>query len=182
MDSTIDRTFPAAVVRAAAAGDEIAFARLVAALHQDLVRVAYVVCSEPDLAQDAAQSAWSIAWRKLRDVRDPDRVRTWLIAVAANEARQLMRRRRRQGIREIRLDPATGDRLPPAGASTLDDRLDVGSVLAELGADDRRLIAMRYSAGLTSAEIADVVGLSPGAVRMRLSRLLLRLRSELADD
>ena len=51
----------AAVLRQAVAGDEVAFARIVAAHHADMVRVAYGICGEQDLAQDAVQAAWLIA-------------------------------------------------------------------------------------------------------------------------
>ena len=74
-------------VRRAAEGDEVAFARLVAAHHASMVRVAYVIVGDAALASDAVQSAWEIAWRKLGDLREPDQVRAWLVAIAANEAR-----------------------------------------------------------------------------------------------
>ena len=74
------------VLQQAAAGDEAAFTRIVEAYHRDVVRVAYGICGEQDLALDAAQATWLIAWRKLRTVREPDRLRSWLVAVAANEA------------------------------------------------------------------------------------------------
>ena len=91
-------------------GDRIAFARLVAAYHADLVRVAYVVSGD-QLAQDAAQSTWTIAWRKLGTVRDPARV-AWLTAIAANEARQALRHRRRETLTEIDLDLGGPRRRP----------------------------------------------------------------------
>ena len=56
---------PASIVEAAAAGDTMAFARIVGAHHDDMVRVCQVITGDPDLAQDAAQAAWPIAWRKL---------------------------------------------------------------------------------------------------------------------
>lgn len=82
------------LVRAAAAGDQAAFTELVARHHRDLLRVAYVICRHSALAEDSAQSAWAIAWRRIGDVRDPSQIRGWLIAVAANEARRIMRSRR----------------------------------------------------------------------------------------
>ena len=78
-----------AMLEQAIAGDEVAFARIVAAHHADMIRVAYGICREPDLAKDAVQAAWLTAWCKLRTVRQPDRLRSWLVAVAANEARHL---------------------------------------------------------------------------------------------
>ena len=61
----LDSAAIATAVERAIAGDELAFARLVGAYHLDLVRVAYVVCGDEGLAEDAAQAAWWIAWLKL---------------------------------------------------------------------------------------------------------------------
>src|SRR5512135_3124814 len=83
----------ATTVELAGAGDEAAFAQLVATYHADMARVAFVACGDRSLAEDAVQSAWLVAWRKLRSLRDAARVRPWLLAVTANEARQLVRRR-----------------------------------------------------------------------------------------
>src|SRR5258706_752050 len=84
-----------ALVRRAASGDTVAFTRLVVEHNPAMARVAYVVCGDVELARDAVQVAWSIAWRRLGNLRDPEHVRSWLVAIAANEARQQVRRRRR---------------------------------------------------------------------------------------
>ena len=95
------------MVASAATGDEAAFARIVAAHHDDMARVAYVVCGDVEIAQDAVQAAWPKVWAKLGTVRDPDRIRPWLMSVAANEAKQLARGRSRRRVREIPMDDAT---------------------------------------------------------------------------
>ena len=89
---------PASTVEAAAAGDTMAFARIVQAHHDDMARVCHVVSGDPDLAQDAVQAAWPIVWARLRTLRDPAKLRPWLVTVAANEARQLVRRQHRDRI------------------------------------------------------------------------------------
>jgi RNA polymerase sigma-70 factor (ECF subfamily) len=173
--ATIDRSD----VELAADGDEVAFARLVATHHADMARVAYVIVGDAALAQDAVQSAWVIAWGKLRSVRDPRRVRPWLLAIAVNEARQIVRRQRRVSVVEIdphlqgapRTDPAVGI-----------DRLDLARALAHLSPDDRALLALRYVAGVDAAELGALTGRSASGTRARLSRLTARLRQELGDD
>src|SRR6266545_8190214 len=89
------------VIRLAVEGDEAAFERLVLAHHADLLRIARVVAGDVDLAAEAAQRAWAVAWRHLRSLRDPDRLRPWLMSIAANEARQLIRGRARRRVREL---------------------------------------------------------------------------------
>jgi RNA polymerase sigma factor (sigma-70 family) len=177
-----DDTLRAAVARAAN-GDEVAFARIIAAHHDDMARVAFVVCGDVELAQEAVQAAWQKAWAKLRTLRDADRLRPWLVSIAANEAKQLARSRHRRWMREVAMagDEPSDARLAPDPASRAAE-LDLANALAGLHPDDRTLIALRYAAGLTSDQIGRAIGMTGGGVRARLARLLNRLREELHDD
>ena len=49
-------------------------------------------------SQDAVQAAWPIVWRKLRTLRDPAKLRPWLVTVAANEARQILHLKGRDAV------------------------------------------------------------------------------------
>jgi RNA polymerase sigma-70 factor (ECF subfamily) len=174
-----DTTMAMTTVRQAAAGDTASFARIVAAYHADLMRVAYVISAgDQDLAADAVQAAWLVAWRKLGSLRDPDRLKPWLVAVAANEARQLCRRRRRETVVEIDLGMADPGEPDPAERA---DALDLEGALLHLSADERALLALRYEAGLDSREIGSLVGRPAATIRWRLARLIGRLRKELCD-
>ena len=174
-----DAATETSTIRLAAAGDRVAFARIVAAYHADMIRVAFVVSGgDQDIADDAVQSAWSIAWRKLRSVRDPDRVKPWLLTVAANEARQALRRQHHRAVVEI--DVATGDPAGPDPAG-LAGELDLERAIRHLSAEDRQLLALRYAAGLDSARIGQLTGRPAATVRWRLTRVLARLRKELSD-
>lgn len=179
-DLTNSLTITADSVADAAAGDVDALARIVRAHHDDMARVCFVICGDPDLAQDAVQSAWPIVIEKLGSLRDADRLRSWLVSVAANEARQSMRRRRRQPV-------VTGLDIHDAGSSRTDpaaqaDLIDLASALRRLPPDDRALLALRFVAGFDATELGRALGLSPSGVRTRLSRLIARLRTELDDD
>ena len=167
------------LVRSAAAGDEAAFTRIVAAHHADMVRVSFVVCGDADLADEAVGAAWLIAWRKLGDLREPDRLRPWLVSIAANEARQAVRRRRRHGVVELTVADGAVDSGDPA---TRAPDIDLMKALARLDPDDRALLALRYVAGFDSTELARATGRSASGTRARLARLLDRLRTELRDD
>jgi RNA polymerase sigma factor (sigma-70 family) len=167
----------------AATGDDVAFSRIVAAYHDDMARVCFAVCRDVDLAQESAHAAWPIAWRKLSSIRDPERLRPWLMAIAANEARGLARRRGRRALREITVDalpdvhadPHSGDpgqRVPG---------MDLSNALARLDLDDRTIVGMRYGAGLSAVEIGLAIGMTDRGVRARLTRLLARLREDLGD-
>lgn len=164
-------------VRSAATGDEVAFARLVAEHHASMARVAFVICGDAEMTLDAVQSAWAIAWRRLSALREPSQVRAWLVAIAANEARQVVRRRLRAPVVDVSPELTHEAARDPAESV---DVVDLQRALRRLKADDRSLLAMRFAAGLDSFEIADQLGLSASGVRSRLARVLERLRDDLA--
>ncbi len=105
----------AGAVALAVAGDEAAFARIIRAHHDDMTRVCFVICNDLDIADEAVQAAWPIAWRKLGSLRDTGRLRPWLVSIAANEARQLTRHRRRRTVVELAVADAMTASVDPAG-------------------------------------------------------------------
>jgi len=168
----------ASTVADALAGDVAAFAQIVRAHHNDMVRVCHVICGDRDLAQDAAQSAWPIIWRKLSSLREPDKLRPWVVSVAANEARQMVRRLHRDRVVAIELADVGSDIHDPA------ERAGDADLLARirlLPAEDRTLLALRFVAGFDATEIGRTLGMSSSGVRSRLSRLVARLREEAGD-
>lgn len=178
-DLTLPVGIAATTVASAAAGDVDALARIVGLHQDDMARIAYVVCGDADLAQDAVQAAWPIAWRKMGTLRDPERLRPWLMSVAANEARQLVRRRRRDLVVDLTTADRTAGRSDPGAHA---DLFDLSVALRRLSADERMLLALRFVAGFDATEIGRAIGISPSGVRSRLARLVARLRSELSDD
>ena len=170
------------LVRLAANGDETAFTQIVERHHEDMVRVCFVVCGDYDVAEEATAAAWPIVWRRLSSLREPGRLRPWLCSVAANEARQIVRRQHRRSVREIAINEATSAQVShhgdPAGRS---EDMDLANALARLNPDDRALLALRYVAGLSATELARALGISPSGTRARLARLIGRLRKELGD-
>lgn len=176
MSGTVEGDLPG-VIASAAAGDEWAFARLVSAFHGEMVRTCLVVTRDQAIADEAAQAAWSIAWHRLGSVREPARIRAWLVSVAVNEARQLMRKRRRRSLLEIPV--ATEDRPGGLDPATGVAFMDLQGAVERLGAEDRALLALRYVAGFDASELSRALGVSPAGVRQRLKRLLDQLRAEL---
>jgi RNA polymerase sigma factor (sigma-70 family) len=173
------RADPAAVerVRRALAGDEPSFAWMVETFSADMAQVCLVVCGDLDLADEAVAAAWPTAWLKLASLRDPDRLRSWLISIAANQARQMVRARGRRAVREI----AVSSTDEPSASHDRDAEIDLVNALANLDPDDRALLALRYVAGFDSNELARATGLTPSGTRARLARLLDRMRRELRD-
>jgi RNA polymerase sigma-70 factor (ECF subfamily) len=169
----------AATIADAAAGDTVAFARIVAAHHDDMARVCFVICGDQEMAQDAVQAAWPIAWRNLGSLREPGQLRPWLVTIAANEVRQVLRRQRRHTVVAIDVADVGSDQHDPSGRVA---HADLGAALLRLNPEDRELLALRHVAGFDATEIGRAKGMSASGVRSRLARAAARLRMELGDD
>jgi len=166
------------VIASAAAGDEIAFQRIIAEHHDDMRRVCSYVTRDDAVAEEATYAAWAIAWRKIGSVREPASLRPWLVSVAVNEAKRMLRKRKRRAEIEVRTDASgqPGGIDPATGVAAIDLR----AAMHRLDPDDRALLAMRYGAGFNANELAIATGKSPAATRQRLKRLLDRLREDLS--
>ena len=95
------------VLASATAGDEYAFRRIIADHHEDMRRVCRAIAGDDAIADEAVEAAWVVAWKKLEQVRGPAQLRPWLVSVAANEVRHLLRKRRRRAEVELPIDPVT---------------------------------------------------------------------------
>jgi len=173
------RSVGATIVAQAVAGDAVAFARIVEAHHDDMARVCLVICGDQDMAQDAVQAAWPIAWRKLRTLREPDLLRPWLVKIAANEVRQILRRQGRYRVTQIEVADVGSDMHDPSNRTA---RADLEAALRRLSPEDREVLAMRYVSGFDATEMGRALGMSASGVRSRLARAVARLRSELGDE
>ena len=163
----------------AAAGDELAFRRIIAAYHEDMRRVCLAISGDHAIADEAVQAAWLVAWQKLSKVHGPDQLRPWLVSVAVNEAKRLLRKRRRLAELVVPVDASgePGGVDPASGVAAVDLR----AALSRLDPDDAALLAMRYVAGFDSNELSAATGISPSGTRSRIERLLKRLREDLSD-
>ncbi len=175
----------AALVQRARAGEPEAFARIVERHQGAAFRVAWVLCGNAADAEEATQDAFVKAHGALARFRAGSPLRPWLLAIAANEARN---RRRAAGRREHLALRAAGEVATPAAPSSeslalaADRDAGLRAALARLGDADREVVWLRYFAELSEAETAAALGCRRGTVKSRTSRALARLRTELEGD
>jgi RNA polymerase sigma factor (sigma-70 family) len=157
--------------------DSESFVEIVSLYHADFLRLAGAMTGDAELARDIAQSAWVAAWQHRSELRDPAKLRGWLLTITANQARAALRKRRLQSWLRI---SATTETAQPTDLA--ESRLDLIAALQRLPVRDRQILALRYALGETSAEIGRQCGLAESAVRVRIGRLLRRLREDLGND
>ena len=98
--------------------------------------------------------------------------------MAANEARQIIRRQRGRSVVEISAaDVATAAGDPSLRAQAI----DLDAALRQLSPDDRAILALRHVGGYDATEIGRALGMSPATVRTRLARAIAQLKKDLSD-
>jgi RNA polymerase sigma-70 factor (ECF subfamily) len=131
---------------------------------------------------EVVQEALVRAWRRRGTCRGDDQM-PWMRQIARNEALRLLDRSRRRSEHELLDDAALLDGLSDEGASEAEDelllRVDVAQLLGGLSVADRQLLALRYEHDLSQPEVAQMLGIPEGTVKIRLHRLRGRLRKAL---
>ncbi len=171
-----DRDIVAAIVASDPAGLAAAYDRYAA----DLFSYCQVLLTEPADAADAVQDTFVIAAGKVSALRDPDRLRPWLYAVARNECHRRLRGR---------------DSSPPLdeSAEVSDDTADLGAsleqaeirelvwaALAGLTENEREIIELTLGHELTGADLADTLGVPRNQAHAMASRARAHFESALA--
>lgn len=167
-----------AALIAAARSDTRAFGALYERYRDDLLRYTYYCLGDWDKAADATQQTFANAMAGLpRFVDRGDSFRPWLFRIAHNEVCTRQKRRRLRA--HIPLadagDIADAAPSPEDMVITADDHARLRVLLAHLSPERRQICELRF-AGLTSRDIAHILGKSEGAVRVAQSRAVAQLR------
>jgi RNA polymerase sigma-70 factor, ECF subfamily len=178
----MDRRRDEELVIAARQGDLDAFAALVDRFRQPALRLAYGIAGNE--AEDAVQDGFVKAFRSLGGFRTDAAFRPWLFTIVANEARnrrRSMSRRSRLAL-QVRAEPQPVGVAADAVAAQHDQRQQLLDVVAQLPDRYREIVSLRYFAGLSESETADVLSCPIGTVKSRLSRALDQLRVALGEE
>lgn len=171
------------LVAAAKAGDEGAFAELVRLTHTSTYTMAYRLMGNEDDARDVVQDVYLRAFRSLKRFRGDARFSTWLYRITANSAATHLARRKKDRHDEIGPEEAVADSRPDsdpqlrAEAGVLRDR--VNSALAELPEKLRAVVVLRDVYDMSHESIAEELGISEAAAKVRLHRARRKLREKL---
>ncbi len=182
-DSTLD-------IDAILKGEPRAFEVLVHMESPRLFRMIQRIVQDEDEARSIMQETFLQAYKRLATFRKEAKFTTWLYAIGLNLARASLRKRRRYDM----LEEDKMDRLQPAFESGMHtEKFDfwnpqrlaeqnerrnlVHAAIAELPPDYRLVITLRDIEELSTTEVAQVLDITEGAVRVRLHRARLALRT-----
>jgi RNA polymerase sigma-70 factor (sigma-E family) len=156
---------------------ESAFGRFFEAHHADLSRLAYLLTGEATVADDLAADAFVEVWRHWARVEAADSPVAYARGILANLARQWIKRQTREragllGLGRLR----RGDGEPDTLAV-----LDVRAALRRLPPRRRECVVLRYAFDVPEREVAELLGISVGAVKSQASRGAAQLSTYLQD-
>lgn len=186
-EATHDLGFPA-LLAAAGAGEHAALSEIFRAYQPRLLR--YLRAQEPGMADDLAADVWLAVARGLdRFHGDEAGFRSWIFTIARH---RVIEHRRRQARR--RTDPVPAERLDEAvsrgwggdPAWLVLERLGVqetvDALVAGLTPEQAEAVLLRVVGGFDVAEVARIMGRSPGNVRVLCHRALRRLAARMGEE
>ena len=187
-------------VRAAAAGDDHAFARLYDTWFDRVHDLAYRVVRDHQLAADVAQDTFVSAYRNLANLADPYAFGGWLLRIARNRAFDRMERERRTSAvddTQMAIIERGGGAMTAPSGFAVEDRLsrserpeeavEDGEIVAlvwgaadALGERDREVLDLHLRHGLEPGEIAEIIGVNRNAANQTMHRVRKRLATAIA--
>lgn len=161
------------------AGTDAAFAALVATYHERLARLAYLLCSNREQAEDAVSEAYAKTWPRFRkgQVENPP---VYLRTAVVNQVRGGLRRRLLERREERRQRVDWRDSASPH--RDVEDREVLGPALQRLSATQRAVIVLRFYEDMSEEDVASLLDVPVGTVKSRCARGLAQLRALVGSD
>jgi RNA polymerase sigma-70 factor (sigma-E family) len=150
--------------------------------HGELVRLALLMVGDLPTAEDVVQDVYASLHSRWSHIAERDTVLPYVRAAVLNGCRSVLRRR----AAARRIGAAHRDEPPAKSAENevilSEDRRQVLAALARLPRRRREVLVLRYYLGLSEAEIAAVLGISPGTVKSTAARGLAALARDLGEQ
>jgi RNA polymerase sigma factor (sigma-70 family) len=165
-------------------GDREAFGRIVERYQALVCSLAYSACGTLGTSEDMAQETFITAWHRLKELRDPGKLRPWLCGIVRNLAANAVRRELRRGGEPESLDTVGGELSfegdPASQTITSEEETLLWRTLAEMPANYREPLILFYREEQSVTEVAAKLDLTEDTVKQRLSRGRAMLREEMA--
>jgi len=170
-------------------GDQVAFEEVVRRTYRHVYTQAFRLVGDRQEAEDVAQDAYLRVHRGLSGFRGDAQFETWLYRIVSNAAMSHLRKRKRFGelIVESPEEPPREFPSPVRVEEEAVDRDSLTNALDSLPASLRVVVILKDVYGLSCREIGDQLGVSEGAVKVRLHRARRKLKemlfgSEVVDE
>ena len=174
------------LVAAAGDGDRQAFDELVRRTYVDTYTLAVRLTANEEDARDVVQEAYLRAWKGIKRFRGDAQFSTWLYRITANAAYTLVQKRRRRRTEPLEtvdepVEAAVGAQ-PEAAAESALLLEQLSAAVAELPPKLRAIVVLKDVYGLSHEDIAEELGISIAAAKVRLHRARKKLRDRLFEE
>jgi RNA polymerase sigma-70 factor (ECF subfamily) len=160
-------------------GERDAFAMLIGRYSDPLYRHALGMTGSPDVAEDILQTSFIKAFHHLGEVRG--RFDAWLFRIVANGCKDWLKNIRRTHLSYDEDDQASGYATPDEDLDRTELRSDLDYALAQLAPSLREAFIMKHVEGRSYEEMADLLGTTVGALKMRVHRAREALQALLEE-
>lgn len=173
------------LVQRARLGDEQAFSALVRGQQNTVFTLAYRLVGNRDLAADVAQESFIRAWKAMPNFRGDSKFSTWMHRITVNTAWTWRERSMRRATFPIDEDfdvADSGQLTPEAAGERAELRWRIGREVEALPATLRSVVVLKDVYGWSHQEIADALGITVSAAKVRLHRGRAKLRRNIGED
>ena len=156
------------------------FEILVKQNYKKVYQTVFTYTKDKFISEDAVQQAFMIAHKKLHQLNSKDKFASWVISIALNEAKQMLRDKNNAmttSITDFHLQ-----RLQDSHEFDIELKEDIGNVLNKLKQRDMEILVFKYYADLTLQQIADLLGHKLSNTKVRLHRAKEAFRKLFDDD
>jgi RNA polymerase sigma-70 factor, ECF subfamily len=167
------------VISRVIAGDRDAFASLIGRYSDPLYRHALGMTGSPDVAEDILQTSFIKAYQHLGEVRG--RFDAWLFRIVANGCKDWLKNIRRTHLSYDEDDQPSSYATPDEDLDRTELRQDLDGALAQLAPSLREAFIMKHVEGRSYEEMADLLGTTVGALKMRVHRAREALQALLEE-
>jgi RNA polymerase sigma factor (sigma-70 family) len=179
----MDRLSDSELIEACLAGNRAAFGLLAERYRVLVLQVAYSTVRQSDIAHDLAQESLLRAFLSLGQLREASRFRGWLYGITLNVCHEFIRLQRRSpvSLEELAGGIHLADEMPSPEslAEALELREMMQGALNRLTEGNRAVMLMFYYEGFSTEEIAEILGISLSAVKVRMHKARQQLKSYL---
>lgn len=154
------------------------YEKMVRELSADVYRYAFWLCRDRSMAEELAQETFLRAWKAFDSLQEQSSAKSWLFTIVRRENARQYERKRLDMIDDVDFGGVEGGR----DYDTSTEAFVLRRALAKLPEDYREPLILQVIGGFTSEEIAEQMGLKPGAVMTRLFRARQKLRAMLEGD
>lgn len=170
------------VVARVLAGDREAF-RILVRRHQDMLfGHALRMTGHGDVAADLVQASLIKAYTNLDRCQNPERFGAWAFRIVANRSKDYLKNVRRRDVALDAAPPTPGEDDPERDLEREELRTRLEAALGRLPPEQREAFVMKHEEGRSYEEMADLLEVSVGALKMRVHRAREALMKLLAEE